>query len=70
MALAKENPLDGASSKCIPPCVHILEYPAPSLGFLIWSLQLLLRSCAKCFRTGPITPLQADMGYNYTGALL
>ena len=23
----------------------------------IWSFQLLLRSCTKCFRTGPITPL-------------
>ena len=23
----------------------------------IWSFQLLLCSCAKCFRTGPITPL-------------
>ena len=46
MALANENPLDGASSKCIPPCVQILEGPAPSLGFLFGAF-----SC--CFAHAP-----------------
>ena len=46
MALANKNPLDGASAKCIPPCVQILEGPAPSLGFLFGAF-----SC--CFAHAP-----------------
>ena len=46
MALAKENPLDGASSKCILPCIQILEGPVPSLGFLFGAF-----SC--CFAHAP-----------------
>ena len=46
MALANESPLDGASSKFIPPRVKILEGPKPSLGFLFGAF-----SC--CFAHAP-----------------
>ena len=54
-----ESPLDGASSKCIPP--YNFGRSCPISWILILHFQLLPRLCAKCFRTSQITSLAPPM---------